>query len=677
MRLTYNWLKDFVEIKLEPELLADKLTMAGIEVKALEEVGGDTVFEIEITSNRPDLLSVIGIAREIAAITGKKLILPKSQSHKVTKSQAHKGFSVSIENKKDCPLYTAKIIEGVKVAPSPAWLKNRLELIGCRSINNIVDITNYILFTYGEPLHAFDLDRLSPGGIFVRRARQGERIVTIDAAERSLDKDILVIADNQKTVALAGIMGGKDSEVSPYTKNILLEAAIFSPALTRKARQKLGMQTDSSYRFERGMSPHTAQNASIAATDLILQLAGGKLTLAKSAGALKAKPKSVRVELASARRILGASITAKETKKILVNLGLNVKASGKDAFRAGIPSFRSDISYEIDIVEEIARIRGYDSMPTTLPKITPWPPSLEKRDLVGLVKQALVSLGLNEVITYSLINRALLEPFADEKDPHLVEIQNPLSSEQEVLRASLLPSLIKCVAHNHNQKQEYVNIFEVANVFTEDKGQVKEELHLAIALSGIRPLFIEETVIKDKAGLLHLKGICEALFGKLGINKYEFQDSGNGRVNISVAGENTGLLIRVASRISERFDIKNQDVVAAELSLEKAFVQSNFSRKFSSLPRFPAISRDISFILKDEIPIREVLAALEEKGKPLLAGACVTDYYKGKQIPQGCRGITVSCVYRLEERTLTEEEVNPVHSALRSLLEAHFQAKIR
>jgi phenylalanyl-tRNA synthetase beta chain len=383
------------------------------------------------------------------------------------------------------------------------------------------------------------------------------------------------------------------------------------------------------------------------------------------------------VEFASVHRILGTSVTAKEIKKILVNLGLSVSALGKNAFHVNIPSYRSDISREIDIVEEIARIHGYDSIPTTLPKITPRPPFLEKRDLVGLVKQALVSLGLNEAITYSLINRALLEPFSDEKDPHLVEIQNPLSSEQEVLRPSLLPSLIKCVAYNHNQKQEYVNIFEVANVFTEEKGQVEEELHLAIALSGIRPLFIEETVIKDKAGLLHLKGICETLFEKLGITKYEFRDSGNGKVNISVAGENAGFLIRVASRISERFDIKNQDIVAAELSLGKILAQSNFSRKFSGLPRFPAISRDISFILKDEISIREVLAALEETGRSLLAGARVTDYYKGKQIPQGCRGITVSCVYRSEERTLTEEEINPVHSGLRNLLEARFQAKIR
>ena len=261
MKVTYNWLKDFVDIKIPPQALADKLTMAGPEVTSIDEREGDSVFEIEVTSNRPDWLSVIGIAREVAAITGKKLKI--SPTARIT-LPATKGNTVEIkiENKKDCPLYSAKIIKEVTVAPSPDWLKNRLELIGLRSVNNIVDITNYILFTYGEPLHAFDLDKLSSAGVSIRRAKKNEKIVTIEGTQNSLDTDILVIADERAPVAIAGIMGGKDTEVTFNTKNILLEAAVFDPVLTRRARRKLGMQTDSSYRFERGINSDLAINAS-------------------------------------------------------------------------------------------------------------------------------------------------------------------------------------------------------------------------------------------------------------------------------------------------------------------------------------------------------------------------------------------------------------------------------
>ncbi|MDD5730640.1 MAG: phenylalanine--tRNA ligase beta subunit-related protein, partial [Candidatus Omnitrophica bacterium] len=267
MKVTYNWLKDFVDIKVPPQALADKLTMAGLEVVSLEESGGDFVFEIEITSNRPDWLSVSGVAREVAAITGSKLKQPKTAGFKPqAKIKAAAGginqANIKIENKKDCPLYTGKIIRGVKVGASPEWLKKRLEAVGCRSVNNVVDITNYILFETGHPLHAFDLDKLNTQAVTVRRGRPEEKIVIIDGQEKKLDGEILVIADKEKAVAIAGVMGGKDTEVSFSTVNIFLEAAVFNPAVVRKSRQKLGLQSDSSYRFERGVNPHTAESAS-------------------------------------------------------------------------------------------------------------------------------------------------------------------------------------------------------------------------------------------------------------------------------------------------------------------------------------------------------------------------------------------------------------------------------
>jgi phenylalanyl-tRNA synthetase beta chain len=295
MKFTYNWLKDFVDVKITPEALAQRLTMAGLEVGNVEAKDGDFVFEAEITSNRPDWLSVIGIAREVAAITGAKMKSAKASKCRCAKAAGK--FAIKVEDKSDCPLYSAKIIREVKVGPSPKWLKERLELIGCRSINNVVDITNYCLFTWGEPLHAFDLDKLSGAEIIVRRAKNSEKLVTIDQVERKLDADILVIADPVKPVAVAGVMGGKDTEVTGYTKNILLEAAVFNGSVVRRGRQKLGLSTDSSYRFERGVDFETAEFSSCQASRMIEELALGKCILTKSLRVALPKTKIINLDL--------------------------------------------------------------------------------------------------------------------------------------------------------------------------------------------------------------------------------------------------------------------------------------------------------------------------------------------------------------------------------------------
>jgi len=310
MKVTYNWLKDFVEIKIPPQALVNKLTMAGLEVTSLEPKEGDCVFEIEVTSNRPDCLSVIGIAREVAAITGKKLKLLSAIRYPLSAKNSQL-ISIRIEDKKDCPLYTAKIIRDVKVKPSPAWIKKRLELIGCRSVNNIVDITNYVLFTWGEPLHAFDLGKIKGSTIFVRRAKTGEKITTIDGEQRALDSDILIIADNQNPIAIAGVMGGKDTEVIERTHDILLEAAVFNPIIVRRGRQKLGIQSDSSYRFERSVDAQIVEKASWQAVELIQKLAGGSCIFAKSSGLPQAKKKSLSLEVSTVNKILGVDILQK------------------------------------------------------------------------------------------------------------------------------------------------------------------------------------------------------------------------------------------------------------------------------------------------------------------------------------------------------------------------------
>jgi len=677
MKVTYNWLKDFVEIEIPPQALAERLTMAGLEVTSLEERGGDFVFEIEITSNRPDCLSVIGMAREVAAITGKRLRLPSVKKQQLA-TRDQRPFAIKIENKKDCPLYTAKIIRDVKVGLSPVWLKIRLELIGCRSVNNIVDITNYILFTWGEPLHAFALDKLEGDTIIVRRAKPGEKITTIDEQQRILNSDILVIADEQKPVALAGVMGGKDTEVTATTKNILLEAAIFNPIIVRRGRQRLGIQSDSSYRFERGVDPRIVEEASWRAAELIQELTGARPLSAKSSGLPKTKKKSVSLEVSTVQKILGIKISAPRIKKILTGLGFKAKTQAKNSFGVEVPSHRPDAELEIDLIEEIARISGYDFIPTTLPAARPQVSLDEPRHLVSEIKNILIGLGLQEVITYSLMAKDLLRSFGARQADETIEILNPLSREQGILRPTLIPGLAACVTYNLNQKQEYVNIFEVAHGFCVANSGLKEEPLLGIALCGVKPLLLEQGLIKDVADLLHLKGICGVLFERLGIREYNFtatQDSSE--VAVYLGKEKVGFLARLKKEVLESLDIKNKEVFVAELHLERILTCADLNKKFVQLPIYPGISRDISLLLKEEILLGDVLEAIKEQGRPLLRQAKVIDYYKGKQIPAGFKGFTISCFYRRDERTLTEAEIDLVHSGICTLLKERFAAQMR
>ncbi len=688
MKVTYNWLKDFVEIKVPAQALADKLTMAGLEVTSLQEADGDFVFEVEVTANRPDWLSVMGIAREVAAITNSKLraysLKKKNLSAKrypclAGRQALNAGtFKIDIENKKDCPLYNAKIIEEIKVGPSPDWLKKRLELVGCRSVNNIVDITNYILFTWGEPLHAFDLDKLSQGFISVRRAKNNEKITTIDGETRALDIDILVIADKERPVAIAGVMGGKDTEVTESTKKILLEAAIFNPVTIRRVRQKLGLLSNSSYRFERGINLESVEPASRQAIDLIQELAGARCVLAKSSGPAKTKKKKINLALSAVNKILGANIAPGQIKKILNNLGFKTKTKAENNLLVEPPAYRADVNLEIDLIEEVARIFGYDNIPQSLPAVKPDVTCGQTRDLVAFIKNILIGLGLNEAITYSLMDRNLLNSFDTGQGIQAIDILNPLSSEQGILRPTLLPGLAACVAYNLNQKQGYINIFEIAHTFRGDTIKPKEELSLGVVLCGIKSLFSEQGLVQEGAGFLQLKGILEALFARLGINNYDLNTRDDPScITIYIEQEKIGRMLRLQKSALDELSIKNKDVFCLELSLDGVLSYVRLQKRFAPLPKYPAITRDISFIIKEDIAVKDILEAIQNKGRPLLSGVKIADYYKGKQIPPGYRGLTVSCIYRSDARTLTEAEVNPLHTLVSNILADTFGAKIR
>ena len=457
MKISIKWLNDYVDVNVPIETLSQRLTMAGLEVEKIEKVGGDTVFELEITPNRPDCLNMLGLARETSAILNVSFNPPKINPVAYPK----KKCDITIDDNEGCLGYIGALVENVNIGKTPKDMLARLNALGLRSINNIVDITNFVLLETGQPLHAFDYDKLAGGKIVVRRASKGEKIVTIDDVERELDPSILVIADAERPVAIAGVMGGKETEVTASTKNILLESAYFDPILIRRASRKLGLSTDSSYRFERGVDKEMVDTGSVRALGLILELAQGAVLARSMTGALKTKKslKKILISLDEINHHIGAKLNTAKCRTILKKLGFSVQSDDRNHFKIQPPPFREDIKGKPDIVEEIIRIIGYDNLPLTVPSIIMSNISVDprrgKRDKIA---RNLCSQGLNEVITYTMINQAELDRA---RQHHLAgqKIQNPLTQDYEMMRPTLLPSLLSILRNNINKGQKNVQFF--------------------------------------------------------------------------------------------------------------------------------------------------------------------------------------------------------------------------
>lgn len=674
MKVTYNWLKEFVDITLSPDELADKLTMAGLEVEAGEKKDGDVVYTIEVTSNRPDWLSVVGIAREVAAITGKQLKLPKTGDRAGSGGQAP-AIAIDIEDTNDCPLYTARTISGVKVGPSPEWMRRRLELIGVRPVNNIVDITNYVLFELGEPLHAFDLAQLSRGTgtamIAVRRARAGEKITAIDGKDYVLGPGELVIADGVRPVAIAGVMGGKDTEVSSATKDVLLEAALFNAIVVRRGRQRLGMGSEASYRFERGIDPAAPEQASLRAAQLMAEIAGGVTAAAGARGGHGGKTREVILDAGRACSVLGIDIPPVRVKDILAALGFSVTSKGDREFIVGVPSFRQDIKADIDLIEDIARVYGFDNVPSCLPSIVIRP--AQARAFDDIVKEAMIGQGLDEVLTYSLIDKKYITGFYAGTD--LVEVANPLSNEQEILRPVMMPSLAKIVAYNLNRRQSSVSIFEIARVY---KAPDREYDVLGIAVSGVAcEWFGEEAVTAEyKKGFLNLKGIIDTLLSRIGIDasgvslerSYEYKDDNT--VLLKLKNSTVGTLKKLTSEELDLFEIKGKDVFLAELAMDELRSRARLQKVFKPFPAFPSVTRDITLDMsgRNKISTMKMFEIALKAGQPLLRKVSTKRFWKKDDAD--IRKFTISCEYAASDRTLTEAEVTPVHAAVVEALKA-------
>lgn len=682
MKLSYNWLKEYISCKLSPKDLAERLTMAGLEIKSVDQKSGDFIFEAEITSNRPDWLSVYGAAREIQAITGSKL---KPIKVKLPKESGSLKPSITIEDKKGCLRYVGRIIDGAQVSLSPKWLIERIESAGVRPVNNIVDITNFCIMESGQPLHAFDHDKLEGGKIIVRKAHKGEEIITIDGVKRKLDETILVIADAKKPVAIAGVMGGKDTEVTFSTKRILLESAYFDPPTIRMAAKKLGVSTESSYRFERGVDLGGVLSASNRAAALICDLAKAKaISKALDAGTSAVKQIKITLRISKANKILGMEIPTSKCVSILKGLGLKVKQKGKDSLEVLVPSFRGDLKEAIDLVEEIARIYGYDKVPETLTKISVWGKGTQRsaeRTIEDTIRETIVGFGLDEVISHALISKGnRINKIINIRDDKLPKVQNPLSSESEALRPSALCGMMDVLAHNINRKISDIRIFELGkSYFCKDDGVPSEKDVLAIALCGMKA---KDWRNKTALDIFDLKGIVEALFERLGISGYEFEAKASPLLapsassSIKVDGRDIGILGKLNKAVLDGYDIK-VPIFVSELDLKPIYAHAKLEHKFTEIPRYPSMIRDISLIVDDKVSNGEITGLIKETCGALAISVKPFDLYRGEQIPKGSKSILYSVEYRASDRTLTDEEVNVLDKKVREVLAGRFNAKIR
>ncbi|MEW6618443.1 MAG: phenylalanine--tRNA ligase subunit beta [bacterium] len=669
MLISYNWLKEYVDFDFSPTELADKLTNLGFETANVERVGDDTMIDLEITVNRGDCLSMIGIAREISALNKTKLKIPSPPAFNLSKKLTQM-VNILIVDPKLCPRYTGRIIEGVKVAPSPVWLRERLEKVGIRSINNIVDITNFVMMELGHPLHAFDYQTLMGKKVIICRAAPHEKILTLDGVIYELSQEMLIIADAERPIALAGIIGGEDSRVKEETTTILLECAYFNPQNIRQTTKQLQIQTESSYRFERGVDPEDLILVQNRATQLITEICGGKsISPIIDVYPKKFKKTIINLRIDRINRILGTSIKGNEVKDILQSLGYGIKEEEKGIFLIEVPSFKHlDITREIDIIEEIAQIYGYEKIPITLPAGSFKVAMDYEYELSNKAKQILVSCGFYEVITYSFTSPNFL---AKTKIPltNEVIISNPLRGDENLMCPSLIPNILKVLQWNINRDNYDLKVFELGKVFSTDKPLPKEQNVLIGAIAGN----YHEANWRHKTTILanfyDLKGVIEKLLQELCISGYEFLTGDHASLHptrqTKLVYQDTpiGIMGELHPQIAAELKLP-EDIYLFELNWDKLLSLINLEKRFKPLHRFPAVVRDMAILVKDEIDSSQITKIIEEVGEGLIERIKLFDLYQGDKIPTGYKSLAYSITYRKQEITLTDEEVNERHNKI-------------
>jgi phenylalanyl-tRNA synthetase beta chain len=654
----------------------------------------DVRYDIGLTPNRADCLSVLGIAREVAAFTSRPLNIPETPVFKPTQEDINAVTSVEIENPDGCPRYMARLIRGVKVGPSPEWLVHRLEAVGMRSINNIVDVTNYVLMELGHPLHAFDFNRLVGKKIIVRRAPQGYRFTTLDGQVHELDSDDVVVCDAEKPVALAGIMGGKNSEVQDDTQDILLESAYFDPRSIRRTSKKTGIHSEASHRFERGADLDMVPLALDRAADLIREITGATV-LEHPIDIYPAPVEKRRISITRTRTnaLLGLNLGLDDIERLLQSIGLLTSKgeTDEDALLVTIPLARHDLEREVDLIEEVARLNGYDNIPVTMPVSRVVPPiDTRSIDFVGALRDSVVAQGLREIINYSFESEGVYDNLllhADDSRRRQVALLNPITADQSVMRTSLVPAMLETLGRNLAYKSTDLGLFELRPVFIPDSGaQADERMHLCIALTGKRER-LGWAHSADNVDFYDLKGILEVVFEQFNLHTVTFVPDvpepylhpgkscsiftrgGNESVKIGTLGE-------LHPQVLENYSIE-QPVYIAELDVMEVFKYSEDRCSFKPISRYPDSYRDSAFLVSEDVSAQQMLEVIDKVKVKYLEEVVLFDLYAGKGIPEGMKSLALRMRYRSGDKTLADEEINSMHAKIIKALHKNLGAEIR
>jgi phenylalanyl-tRNA synthetase beta chain len=667
MKILLSWLNDYIDAGLSAEQIAGILSDLGLSCEGIQQLGGDAVIDLEITSNRGDCLSLIGVARELSAATGKPLKMPNIEpleSDKVASDLA----SVEIQDADLCPRYTARVIEGVKVGPSPDWLRNRLEAVGLRTVNNVVDATNYAMLETGQPPHAFDYDKIANGKIIVRKALPGERIVSIDGSKCDLLPDMLIIADPSGPVAIAGVMGGLHTEVSETTTSVLLEDAYFDPVSIRRTSRRLALPSEAAYRFERIVDIENIDWASKRTAQLIAQVAGGKV----AKGVVDVYPKrpaqkQVTLRLSRLNMLLGIDVRPQQVVGILSGLSFNPRQKD-DSLVCTIPSWRSDIYREIDLMEEIARVYGLDKVPTRQKIQIEVVPVDARQKLTELAGTYLNGCGFYETINVTFLDNSVARPFASDGAEHLA-VKDESRKTANLLRRTLLPSLLTTLKTNLNAGNTPCRIFEIADTYipTEKGNLPAEKTNLALVCD---------------SDLRDLRGVIEGLIKSINSDAevlFEPADLLWARTGaqITVNGQTIGTAGLVSSTVEDTFDFKAPTPAAAEMDFEHLMTLSRAAVKVKPIPRFPAIQRDLSIVIDKKTSWIQIADAVNEKAPDQLQDLQFVGIYRGEGIPSGKKSLTLKLTFRDEDGTLTHETVDKFQNEILNSLTKSLKAQLR